>query len=283
MSGRNTGASVRARLLNKAKAENRDYNLLLTRYALERLLYRLGKSPYAERFLLKGALLFDLWFDMPNRPTRDADLLGFGSSDIPRLEAVFREICVIACDDGMMFDATGVRAEEIRKEARYAGIRVTLMGHLDGARCPTQVDVGFGDVVTPGAEPADYPVLLPEFPRPHLLTYPKYSVVAEKTEAIVSLGFANTRLKDYFDLLVLARHAELDKDTLAEAVRATFARRGTALPAETPDGLSEEFGNDTGKRTQWNAFLKKNRLDAPSLPDALAELRAFLSPLLGIK
>lgn len=283
MSGRNLGASVRARLLNKAREEKRDYNLLLTRYALERLLFRLSRSRHADRFLLKGALLFDLWFDMPNRPTRDADLLGLGASNIPHLESVFGEICDIGSEDGIHFNAETVKAQEIRKESEYAGIRVTLTGLIDGARCPVQVDVGYGDAVTPAAEPADYPALLPDIPGPRLLTYPKYTVVAEKTEAIVSLGFANTRLKDYFDLLVLARHAELDAEIMVRAVHATFDRRRTPLPSGTPDGLSEDFSSDSRKQTQWRAFLKKNRLDAPSLPEVVTELRAFLAHALNLK
>ena len=201
MTGPDLTASVRARLLNKAKAEQQDFNLVLTRYALERLLYRLGRSTHAEHFLLKGALLFDLWFDIPHRPTRDADLLGFGSADIPRMEAVFRDLCAAACepDDGIRFQAATVSALEIRKEANYAGLRVTLVGLLAGARCPVQVDVGFGDAVTPAPELVDYPAMLPELPGPRLRAYPRYTVVAEKLEALVSLGIANSRMKDDLD------------------------------------------------------------------------------------
>src|SRR5574340_1064381 len=152
MSVKNLGASIRDRLLNKARAEKLDFNLLLTRYALERMLYRLSISTQRDQFLLKGALLFDLWFDVPHRPTRDADLLGFGSAEIPHVEAVFRDICAAELDDGIRFQADSVHAEEIRKEANYSGVRVTLVGMLDGARCHVQVDVGFGDAVTPGPE-----------------------------------------------------------------------------------------------------------------------------------
>ncbi len=214
MTGPDIGASIRARLLNKAKAEGQDFNLILTRYALERLLYRLGSSSHAERFLLKGALLFDLWFDIPHRPTRDVDLLGFGPAEIPILEAVFRDLCVGASepDDGIRFQAETVRGMDIRKEANYAGIRVTLVGLLAGARCSVQVDVGFGDAVTPAPESVDYPVMLPELPAPRLRAYPRYTVVAEKLDALVTLGIANSRMKDYFDLWVLARQADFDGD-----------------------------------------------------------------------
>lgn len=160
MTVRNLGVSIRDRLLNKARAEKRDYNLMLTRYALERLIYRISISPYRDQFLLKGALLFDLWFDVPHRPTRDVDFLGYGPADIPHLEGVFRELCAIDANDGIEFQAKTVKAAEIRKEANYAGVRVTLIGVLAGAKCPVQADIGFGDAVVPGPEEVTYPVLL---------------------------------------------------------------------------------------------------------------------------
>jgi len=234
VSGRNVAASVRAKLLNKARAEKRDFTLVLTRYALERLLYRLSISTHADHFLLKGALLFDLWFDVPLRPTRDMDLLGFGLAEEPYLIAAFTELCALDVDDGIRFDAQSIRAEEIRKEANYAGIRVTLLGWVDGARCPVQVEVGYGDAVTPGPEAVEYPVILDEFPAPKLRVYPRYTVVAEKLEALISLGVANSRMKDYFDLWVLARHSDFEGEVLREAIGATLSRRGTDIPTDVP-------------------------------------------------
>jgi predicted nucleotidyltransferase component of viral defense system len=271
---------VRAQLLNKARAEKRDFTLVLTRYALERLLYRLSISKHAEHFLLKGALLFDLWFDVPLRPTRDIDLLGFGLAEVPYLIEAFTELCALDVDDGIRFDAQSIRAEEIRKQANYAGIRVTLLGSLDGARCPVQVDVGYGDVVTPGPETAEYPVMLDEFPAPKLKVYPRYSVVAEKLEALISLGVANSRMKDYFDLWVLAGHSDFEGEVLLEAIGATLSRRGTDIPTEVPFGLTEAFATDAQKQMQWQGFLKKNRLDALTLEQVVADLRKFLMPLL---
>jgi predicted nucleotidyltransferase component of viral defense system len=280
VTGPDIGASIRARLLNKAKAEGQDFNLVLTRYALERLLYRLGSSSHAERFLLKGALLFDLWFDIPHRPTRDLDLLGFGPAEIPILEAVFRDLCVGASEpnDGIRFQAETVRGMEIRKEANYAGIRVTLAGLLAGARCSVQVDVGFGDAVTPAPEPVDYPVILPELPTPRLRAYPRYTVVAEKLDALVTLGIANSRMKDYFDLWVLARQADFDGYILTQAIRATFDRRATQMPDGVPFGLTPDFAEDRQKQIQWQAFLRKNALGQVSLPEVLDMLRRFLLP-----
>lgn len=279
----NLGASVRARLLNKAKAEKIEFGLLLTRFALERLLYRLSVSRHREQFLLKGALLFDLWFDEPYRPTRDADFLGFGPADLPTLSAVFREICAIEIDDGIVFDPNSVKAQEIRRDANYAGIRITLTGLLDGARCPVQADVGFGDAVTPAPEEIEYPTFLSDLPAPKLRVYPRYTVIAEKFEAITSLGIANSRMKDFFDLWVLTRNWEFDTSILSRAIGATFARRGTALPTSTPVGLSDEFAADQTKQTQWRAFTARNQLAAPELQAVVQHLRRFLESVIKLQ
>lgn len=279
MKERNAAASVRARLLNRARESGQDFNLVLTRYAIERLLYRISISTHARQFLLKGALLFDLWFDIPHRPTRDVDFLGFGSAELPHIEGVFREICAIEMQDGVIFQADTVHAAEIRKEANYGGVRVLLLGVIDGARCQVQVDIGFGDAVTPGPDDVEYPVMLSGYPAPMLRAYPRYTVVAEKFEALSSLGIANSRMKDYFDLLTLARHTVFDGETLRIAVAATFERRGTALTVPAPLGLTSAFAQDGQKQVQWQAFLKKNRLEALALQEVIAELAVFLLPV----
>lgn len=273
---KNVAASVRARLLTRAKEQDMDYNLILTKYALERLLYRLSVSQWADAFLLKGALLFDLWFDQPHRPTRDMDLLGFGSSDMANLVTVFCTVCALPHDDGIVFDPATVRAAEIRKEANYAGVRITLMGILDGARCAVQIDVGYGDAVTPEPESVSYPVLLSGMLAPQIRAYPRYTVVAEKYHAMVSLGMVNTRLKDYFDVWFLTQRAPLDPAVLLQAITATFARRGTPLPQSLPMGLSDMFAKDPSKQKQWAAFLHKNKLQAPPLDTLVSELGAVL-------
>ena len=281
MSVRNISASVRDRLLNKARAEKLDFNLLLTRYALERMLYRLSISKQRDQFLLKGALLFDLWFDVPHRPTHDADFLGFGSAEIPHIEEIFRDICRIEVEDGIVFQPDTVKAAEIRKEANYAGVRVTLLGILDSARCAVQIDIGFGDAVVPGPDEVHYPVILGEMPGPHLHVYPRYTVVAEKLEALTSLGMLNSRMKDYFDLWILAKHSDFDGQILSRAVAATFERRRTAVPTGVPIGLSDEFINDAQKGKQWQGFLRKNALDPMSLATVVVNLRDFLMPVLA--
>ena len=277
----NLAASIRDRLLNRAKTERTEFGLLLTRFALERLLYRLSISRHREQFLLKGALLFDLWFDEPHRPTRDADFLAFGSPDLSAMAATFREICALEAEDGITFDPTSVKAQEIRKEANYAGIRITLTGSLDRARCPVQADIGFGDAVTPAPEETDYPLLLNDLPTPRLHVYPRYTVIAEKYHAIASLGIANSRMKDFFDLWVLTRQSELDPTILRRAIAATFVRRSTALPTNTPVGLSDEFAGDGAKQIQWRAFKARNQLVAPELQVVVPHLRQFLQSALG--
>jgi predicted nucleotidyltransferase component of viral defense system len=273
MTIKNIGASVRTRINNKAKEDKVNTLFLLTRYALERMLYRLSVSEHRDSFLLKGALLFDLWYDVPLRPTRDIDLLGFGMAEIPHLLKVFEDLCAIEVEDGINFEATSIKAEEIRKEANYSGTRVTLIGTIDGAKCTVQIDVGYGDAVTPAPEMATYPVMLKDMPAPELRVYPQYTVIAEKFEAIVSLGMANSRMKDYFDLWVLLRNATLDSAILEQAVQATFKRRGTALQTDTPVGLSDQFSLDKSRVDLWDAFVGRNKLKAESLPDTVTYLR----------
>lgn len=277
---KNLAASVQARLLNLAKAEQREYGQVLTKFALERLLYRLGQSSHADNFLLKGALLFDLWFDVPLRPTRDIDLLGFGLAELPHVMGVFADLCQIEVEDGMVFLADSIQAEEIRKEANYAGIRVSMVALLGNARAAIQVDIGYGDAVTPDPETATYPVLLKDFPAPQLRVYPRYTVVAEKVETIATLGIANTRLKDYFDLWVLRQQSEFDTQVLRSAIAATFARRERLLPNQVPVGLSDAFSADQQKQRQWQAFLKKNQLEDIELAVVVQALRVWLAPLL---
>ena len=270
---RNLAASIRARLKQHADAARQDFNLTLTHYGLERLLYRLSISAHAPNYLLKGALLFSLWYDLPHRPTRDADLLGFGPDDIDSAVATFREICQIAVEDGIAFDPASVKGAVIRKEAGYRGVRIDLRAALDGARITLQVDIGFGDAVTPAPEAIYYPVLLDDLPAPQLRVYTKYTVVAEKFHALCLLGMTNTRMKDYFDLWVLLGENTLDQAELRRAIEATFNRRKMSMPTSLPAGLSDAFAADAVKQTQWNAFLKKNRLEAIALVDVVTRLR----------
>lgn len=273
---RDGAASVRARLKQRADATGEDFNLTLTHYGLERLLYRLSISPHAGNYLLKGALLFGLWYDQPHRPTRDADLLGFGASDMTTAVAVFQDLCRIEVADGITFDPASVKSATIRKQAGYGGVRIDMRALLDGARIALQVDIGFGDAVSPAPVWIDYPVLLADLPAPRLRAYPKATVVAEKLHALCLLGMANTRMKDYFDLWVLLTEDALAPETLRGALHATFERRQLPLPTSLPVGLGDSFARDAVKQMQWVAFLKRNRLAPMELLDVVTAVRSAL-------
>ena len=275
---RDLAASVRQRLLNRARERGEAFDLVLTWYAIERLLYRMSQSPHVDSFVLKGAMLFSLWSGESHRPTRDLDLLGFGDSRVSRMESVFRDVCQVPCEDGLSFDPTSVRGEEIRGTDEYDGVRIRLDIRLAVARVPLQVDVGFGDAVVPAPEPVDYPALL-EFPAPRLRAYPREVVVAEKFQALVSLGIANTRMKDFYDLWMLARRFDFDGERLSKAIAATFERRRTPIPEEAPLALTPAFHDDTAKQTQWRAFLRKGAVVAEADLGTVVEfVRTFLMP-----
>jgi predicted nucleotidyltransferase component of viral defense system len=273
-------ASLRQRLLNLAKRSGEEFQLTLDRYAVERLLYRLSISRHREDFLLKGAMLFRHWFQQEHRPTRDADFLYFGAPDPQWMEQIVRELCALAVDDGLVFDLTNIRVSAIREDARYEGLRVQLRARLGSADCLIQWDVGFGDAVTPAPEDAVLPCLLEELPSASLRIYPRETVFAEKLEAIVVLGMANSRMKDYFDLLNLVREGRMDAIALAQAVAATFQRRGTPIPEAMPTGLTESFARDAAKQRQWRAFLDRSRLRAPGLDVVVREVGAAVAPIL---
>jgi hypothetical protein len=276
---RNIGASVRARLLARARAEKTDYQILLMRYALERLLYRLSVSAHRDRFILKGAMLFVTWLHDPFRPTRDLDLLGYGANDAESIADTFKAICRTEVpDDGVIFDIEGLTAAPIREELECGGVRVQTHAVLDGARIPIQIDIGFGDIITPGPVEIAYPVLL-DSPAPHLRAYPVATVVAEKFNALVVLGIANSRLKDFYDLWLISRTFEFDRDELSAAVLRTFERREPPLPIDVPTGLTGGYADQWD--TRWKAFLGREHMNAArgDLNQVLEDLRRFLGPL----
>ena len=268
-------------MLNLARERGEDFQQLLVSYALERLLYRLAQSRHCDRFVLKGALLFRMWFDLAQRPTRDADFLGFGNAEPEEFAAIFRELAgmEMAEDDGLVLDADAVRVADIRKAAGYPGVRVSMTATLDKARIPIQCDIGFGDAVTPAPLHHTYPTLL-DMPAPVLAVYPLETVVAEKLEAIVKLAGFNSRVKDYFDLWVLMRYDNLDRDLLPAAIRATFARRKTAMPVTLPIGLAPTFAAE--KQVMWQAFLTRSGLTAPALAEVIDELREQCWPVMQV-
>lgn len=279
---RNVAASVRQRLTNAAKQSGRPFQEVLQHFAMERFLYRLSQSPHNERFVLKGALMFNVWGAPASRPTRDIDLLARLNNSVDAILPVIRDICQQAVEpDGLVFDVDSLVGQVIKEDADYSGMRVTFLAYLENARIPMQIDIGFGDVIVPEAALTDYPVLL-ELAAPRLRAYPRETVVAEKFEAMVKLGQLNSRLKDFFDLWLLSRQFEFDGKVLSTAVTRTFAHRRTAITPQ-PVALTAAFANDPIKQTQWKGFLRKSRIDiAPQdLPAVIEVISGFLLPLAG--
>lgn len=274
-------ASIRARLMNHARKTGQDYNRVMERYALERFLYRLGKSDHSERFVLKGALMMLIWLGEDIRPTRDADLLAFGEMDDELLLAAFRDICETTVDpDGMTYLPDTLAVEDIRENDTYGGRRLTLRSQLGNAELRIQVDVGIGDAVTPEPERLAYPSLL-DMPPAQLRGYRQETAIAEKLHILVTFGMANSRMKDFFDIAALAKNETFDGKMLADAVRATFERRKTGIPTDTPVALTDTLTKDPTKEKQWKAFLKKNGLrNADDLGRTIAMIRDFAGPVL---
>jgi len=278
---KNPAASIRARLLVLAQSKGQDYQRILGRYAIERFLYRLGRSIYRDKFVIKGATLFTLWTGETHRPTKDLDLLGRGSSAIHEVEESIRTICRVETSDGILFDNESVEGTRIKEEDEYEGVRVRFHAVLAGARIPMQVDIGFGDAVYPEPEFASFPVLLP-MEQPVIRAYPREAVIAEKFNAMVVLDIRNSRMKDFYDIWFMANTWTCEMAQLGRAILASFERRGVAIPQDVPFALTGEFLNDPQKRGQWNAFISRLYLgsNVPSLEEVGTLLRAFILPCL---
>jgi predicted nucleotidyltransferase component of viral defense system len=233
---KNIAASVKQRLLNKARAQGRGFDILLVRFALERLLFRLSQSVHRDNYILKGGMLVTQWLDHDNRETRDADFLGFGDADVETIKAVFAQIMAIASDDGLDFDTGALTATTIREETEYGGIRLKTNAYLERTRIPVTLDIAFGDALADASQTIDYPSLL-DMERPRIRAYPPAQLIAEKFQAVVALGLANGRMKDYYDLWAIPKAMPIDDQALDTAIAATFERRTT--PMVEVDGLSD--------------------------------------------
>lgn len=280
---KNLVASILARLKNIAKENDVVYGEILARYAIERVLKRIELSEYASKCILKGGSLFILWTEGFNyRPTMDADLEFRGDGSPATLKAMFKSVGKIAVDDGFSIDGESIEAAAIREDDQYGGVRVTMMGYLGKVRIPVQFDVGVGDAITPAPKKLLFPSLL-DLPAPKLKIYPRETVIAEKYETIVKRGLANSRMKDYYDLWVLSNDPIVDKEIAKLAVARTFSRRKRKLPDTCPDGLADSFAENQIKLTQWNAFLRKNRLDVGQnlFLDVVRQVREFINAILG--
>lgn len=271
---KNFAHSIHDRLLKLARERKADFNLMLQRFVAERFLYRLSISGEVDRFALKGAAMFLVWSGREFRPTRDVDLLGSGTPDHAAMRRTMEQVCSVPCpEDGVSFDRETLQIQDIPKEEKYPGLRATIISRLGNAKVPLQVDIGFGDVITPSRLDEVYPTLL-ELPAPRLWVYPRETSVAEKFEAMVKLGPANSRMKDFWDIAVLAQEFDFDGETLRTAVEETLRRRGTALTREAPVALTPAFYQEPGRIKQWEAFRRKAHaeIDGPIRLDAAGEI-----------
>jgi hypothetical protein len=278
---RNFAASVHQRLLNLARDRGADFNLILHRYVGERFLYRLALSTEVNRFVLKGAALFLVWAGSEFRASGDVDFLAVAPADHATLRRSIEAICAVTyVEDGLVFDPATIQIADIAEEM-YGGVRVKLRAMLGTAVLPLQVDVGFGDVITPGRQEANYPTLLGH-PSPRLWTYPRETTVAEKFETMVRRGQRNSRMRDFWDVAALAQHFAFDGETLGTAVAETFRRRGTVLTGELPDALRPAFYEDASRLKQWEAFQRNVGavIDGPTrFAEAGQTIQAFLGPV----
>ncbi len=277
----NIPASIHHRLLDLARERDETLPIVLNRFVTERFLYRLSFTSHKARFVLKGAVLFSLCFEQPHRPTKDIDLLGVGDTSIAGMETAFRDICAIDIpDDGLVFDVSTMTVQEIREQQEYGGLRVRLNVFLGKARIPLQIDVGFGDAVTPRAVSVQSGSLF-GFPSAQIRAYPLEAVVAEKLQAMVALDMVNSRMKDFYDMCFLSRNRAFDGPLLCKAVAATFHRRGTPIPMHTPIALTPSFYETQEKQAQWAGFVRKSDPNDPhDLAEVCSALGTFLLPVL---
>lgn len=280
-SPKNISASVRQKLLNRARVDKRPFNEILQYYAMERFLYRLSQSVHADRFILKGVLMLRVWRSPEFRPTMDIDMLGLTSNQEASIVAQLREVMTVdVVPDGLAFEPGSIQSERITEDADYEGIRIRFRGALDSARVNMQVDIGFGDIIYPGPTKSYLPVML-EAPAPKLLCYSRESTIAEKFEAMVKLGRLNSRMRDFYDIWLLSRQFDFDGKKLAEAIRLTFERRGTRIPRRV-EAFEPSFSE--AKQVQWTAFRQRLQQDhAPKVfSDVVAVVEEFLAPITAL-
>jgi predicted nucleotidyltransferase component of viral defense system len=273
----NLAASVKQRLLNIARAQGQLFDVVLIRFALERLLYRLSISDYRDRFILKGGMLVTMWVEDDNRVTRDCDFLGHGDSSEEGLKKAFAAIMALEGADGLSFDADRISVTAIREDMEYGGTRLRTVAYLERTRIPVTLDIAFGDALADTPRELSYPTLL-DMEAPRIRTYPPATVIAEKFQAMVALGIANSRMKDYYDLWAIPKTVAISDAELDAAIAATFARRETPIPTERPPGLSADFTGDETKRRQWRAYADSIELSSVSIEEIIEAIWALVGP-----
>jgi len=281
---RDIPASVKARLLSYARERKQEFERVLTRYAAERFLYRLGASPAAERCLLKGAALLAVWLVDPYRATRDVDLLASGPADDESIRVLLDRVCTVPCpEDGLRFDLSRLSLEPIRAEEGYPGTRARLFAHLGRARIRVQVDIGFGDAVALAPEHVTVPSLLPALPTAKVRAYPAEVSIAEKLEIMVRRGIRNSRMKDFHDVWALSRAMAFDGRRIQSAIVACFDRRGVPWTPSVSEVLSPHFYDTPELRTRWQSYRTRTYPVVPppaAFPDIGASIIDFLGPVI---
>jgi len=272
---KNIAASVRQRLLNLARAEGRVFDVVLVAFGLERLIYRLSISPHRDRFVLKGGMLVTLWTADPGRFTRDVDFLGFGDDDEQQLQDIFADILSIESEDGLVFDTAEIAASEIREDQIYGGKRLKTTAYLGKTEIPITIDLGFGDALSEPSYEIEYASLL-DFQPATIRAYSPATVIAEKFQAIVALGLANSRMKDFYDLWAIPKATGISTEDLASAIAATFARRNTAIPQSRPEGLTDAFTTSPAKVAQWTAYAESTSLEGITLNEIADGIWSFM-------
>lgn len=273
---KNVPASVKQQLLNLSRAQGWEFNWLLSRYANERLLYRISQSLYVERLILKGAFLFIYWGQSEQRPTRDIDFLGYGITGEKVVRRIFEDLCILrVMDDGVRYDPASIKIAPIQQGQEHHGYRVHLWAYLGKGRIRLQIDIGVGDVVTPGPKRIEFPTLLSDFPAPQLQAYPQEATIAEKTHAIIDKGIRNSRLKDFYDLWILSQHYSFSGTRLTSAIQSTFEQKKMITPKRILP-LRNEFGENQDKQRQWKAFAQKSKLEVPEFLEIIGVLHDFL-------
>ena len=271
--------SIKSRLRNIAVAENLSFDYLLMLYMIERLLFRISISEYKESFILKGGLLLYTVLDNAARVTKDVDFLGKGLSvNIKTISEIFNKICAIEANDAIEFDTSSIKAEKIKEDADYEGIRLKITAYIDRSKKVLQFDIGFGDIIIPGPVDLDYPSLL-NMESPRLKAYSLESVIAEKFEAMIYLANANSRMKDFYDIFSLSQKCDFKGKTLSAAIKETIVRRNTPV-SDSPTVFSKAFAEDKNKAVQWNAFKKRinSKIDL-SFYEVIDSIKEFLKPI----
>lgn len=276
---KNLSESIYSRLKNIALAKNRPTQEILRYYAMERFLYRLSISQYKRSFFLKGGLMLMVWDPATHRATVDIDLLAKANNSLENISRILKEICAHSVlQDGIEFNSTDLILTESQVETEYTGLSARFSAHLHTAKLPLRIDIGFSDKIFPKPANVDYPTLL-DFPSPMLQGYTPETMIAEKLDAVVKLGLANSRMKDFYDIWTIVNQFQIKPEKIAPVIRKVFKNRKTIV-REIPKAFSEIFYSTSKTRERWDSFLQGIGHDSIPLEKVIFEIRDFFLPIL---